>query len=99
MSQIFNITRIPLFLFTILASKAMFLSASWSDAAVILVVGAIATAYEFKSRDKEVERLDKLVEKQNETILAMAKSLDEVRSSVSGIKMAQGMRSSNVGRI
>jgi len=93
------IQRIPLILFSILSSKALFFSASWSDALVILTVGAIATAFEFKARDKEVESIKAVIEKQNETILALAKVVDELRSSMSSVKMAQGMRTANVGRI
>jgi hypothetical protein len=36
--------------------------------------------------------------KQNETILALAKSLDELRTNISAVKVAQGMRPTNVGR-
>lgn len=94
-----NISRIPLILFSILVCKALILSASWSDALVILAVGAISIAYEFKARDKQLEEVNKVIEKQNETILALAKVVDELRSSMSSVKMAQGMRTNNVGRL
>jgi predicted transcriptional regulator len=95
-----KIHRIPLFLFGILVLKSLVFGSTWTDAAIISICGVIGFLFELRFRDKKVEDLEQILNKQNETILALAKAVDETRTSVSSIKLAQGMRSTgNVGRI
>jgi hypothetical protein len=95
-----QIHRIPLFLFGILVLKSLVLGSSWTEVAIIAISGIIGFLFEVKYRDKKIEELEQVLNKQNETILALAKAVDETRTSVSSIRLAQGMRSSgNVGRI
>lgn len=94
-----EIKHIPLILFSIAVLKIIYTGASFSDAAMLLVLGAVAAFFEYKSSDAKIEALKKVQEKQAEVALAQAKALDEIRSSMSSMKLAQGVRTTNVGRI
>jgi hypothetical protein len=93
-----KIKHIPLFLFAVTAAKLLILGADLSSALILLILAATAAFWEFKVQDKRHKELELVMVKQNETILALAKSLDELRTNISAVKVAQGMRPTNVGR-
>jgi uncharacterized protein YlxW (UPF0749 family) len=93
-----KIKSIPLFLFGIFATKALILGADWVTAGIILILAATSTMWEMRVQDKRQKELEEVLRKQNETILALAKVVEEVKTNVSAVKVAQGMRSVNVGR-
>jgi len=94
-----NIKHIPLILFGIFVMKCLFTGATLSDAAIMAVLGAVAAFYEYKSQEQAIKLMEEIQRKQAETTLALAKELAELKSSVSTIKIGQGMRTTNVGRI
>lgn len=93
-----KIKHIPLFLFAIMAAKVLILGADWTSVASLLIMAITAAFWEMKLADKRQKELEQVLNKQNETILALAKSLDELRTNMSAVKVAQGMRQVNVGR-
>jgi hypothetical protein len=93
-----KIKHIPLFLFAVTACKLLILGGDVSSALILLILAATAAFWEFKVQDKRHKEIEMVMAKQNETILALAKSLDELRTNISAVKVAQGMRPTNVGR-
>jgi hypothetical protein len=91
-----KIKHIPLILFTILTTKLVVMPASVSDALVLAIIGGLTAFYEFKIQNKQSDETRLILEKQSETILALAKELAELRSAMSAVKVAQGMRNPNV---
>jgi len=94
-----KIKHIPLFLFAVTAGKFLIMGSDWPSAITLLILAGSAAFWEFKVQDKRHKELELILIKQNETILALAKSLDELRTGVSAVKIAQGMRPGNVGRM
>lgn len=93
------IKYIPLFLLTILVGKLLVLGCNWQDAPIAFILAALTGFFEFKVSENAITEIRQVVEKQNETILAMAKAHDELRTSVASSKIAQGLRPTNVGRM
>tara|TARA_R110000868_G_scaffold66014_7_gene197019 strand:+ start:245 stop:535 length:291 start_codon:yes stop_codon:yes gene_type:complete len=93
-----KIKHIPLFLFAITASKLLILGSDWASALTLLILAGTAAFWEFKVQDKRHKELEVIMTKQNETIVALAVKLDELRTNISAVKVAQGMRPGNVGR-
>ncbi len=88
----------PLSLFTLFSAKMLILGANWQDCAIILILATLSAFLEFKNQEKKQKEIEEVLRKQNETILALTKVMDELRSNMSSIKIAQGMRPTN-GRI
>lgn len=92
------IRYIPLFLFTLLCGKLLINGSQWTDAPIFLGLGLAASFFEYKTSEKKLAEMEATIAKQNDAMLAMAKALDEVRTSVSSMRLAQGMKTTNVGR-
>lgn len=93
-----KIKHIPLFLFAAASLKFLILGSDWPSAAILLILAGASAFWEYKVQDKRMKELEEVLKKQNETILALAAKLDEVRAGVSAVKVAQGMRPQSVGR-
>lgn len=94
-----KIKHIPLFLFAVASLKLLILGADWPMAAVLLVLGGIAAFWEYKSQEKKFKDLEEILKKQNEVQIAQARVLDELRSNMSAVKIASGMRPTSGGRV
>ncbi len=93
-----KIKHIPLFLFGITAAKLLILGADWASAATLLILAAAYLVSDFKVQNSRLKEIEEVIKKQNEVIGALAKELDKTKTSMSGIQLASGMRSSNVGQ-
>lgn len=93
-----DIKHIPLILFSISVLKTIIMGSSYQEALVLLVLGAVAGFYEYKSQDAAIQEMKELQEKQAQATLALAKTLDELRSGMNALKLSQGMKSNSLGR-
>jgi hypothetical protein len=80
---------LPLGLFCLVVGKSLITGASWEAAAVALVAGLLAGAYEFKNHSKQVESLNKRIETAIDVINAQGKAIEELRISVSSVRLGQ----------
>lgn len=72
--------------------KVAVLGASPSDAAVVLVLAAAHFLYNSQIQNKEISNLRSEIESVNNRLNDQAKVLEDTRSAMSSIKIAQGLR-------
>jgi cell division protein FtsB len=70
--------------------KALVRGANPADAAVILILAAAHFLYNSQIQNKKVHQLSQVVEQQNEDIEEMKKRVQDVVTSVAGVKISQG---------
>lgn len=83
--------HIPLGLLTLLGCKAVFIGLHWEDSVIGLGLLGVLAVERYLERRKRLEEIESVIKEQNRVIEALAKELDNVRTSVSGIKLKSGM--------
>lgn len=91
-----TVKYLPLCLFAIYATKLLALGASFVDAPILLIMGAIATIYEIKSQIKLIRELQKDVALLKINKEDTDKIINDVKTHINGIKLAQNIRSSSL---
>ena len=88
-----KIKYIPLALFVLFSGKSLLLGISgYETVAGLLVLGAIASFYEFKSQVAEISLLKNDLSKQQDEHKKLEKELNELKTSVSSIKLTNQFR-------
>lgn len=88
-----KIKYIPLALFVLFSGKALISGVnSYESASGLLILGAIAAFYEFKSQEKTVTLLSDEISKQREEQKRLEKELEALKSTVSSIKLTNQFR-------
>lgn len=96
---------LPLGVFSLALGKLLVVSPTWESAAVALVAGLVAAAFELKSVDKQVEAFEtkhseklKALEAKVEVMTAVinnhAKAYEDMKTHVSGLNLARNLKSS-----
>lgn len=83
----------PLALFVAAVLKGLVLGFGWVDAPILVILGAIAAFYEFKSSEKKVKLLQARCDAVDIHLTTLYKELDVVKTHFSGLKVAAQMRS------
>ncbi len=60
---------------------------------VVASLCSLVGLYEYLQRNKRMAEMEDAIAKQNETILAMAKKIGAIETSMTGVKMAQNIKS------
>lgn len=90
----YNIKKnIPLAVFCLYFLKISFISANYTEAAILLILGSIAAIYEFKNHDRKFHELEEKLALQQKQLDDRAKELESVKNAVASIKLSSGMRS------
>lgn len=87
------IKHLPLALFCLTIGKLLIVGANWEGAAVALVAGLLAGAYEFKNQDKRFKELDVKIENIITAANNQAKAIEEIKNSLGSVRIAQQARS------
>lgn len=87
---------IPLALFGLTMGKLLVFPATWEGATVALVAGLLAGAYEFKNHDKKFKEIEAKLEIVTNVVNNHAKAIEDTKSSMSTIKIAQQLSSQKV---
>jgi hypothetical protein len=80
---------IPLSLFCLTMGKILILGASWESVGLAFISGALTALYEYKNHDKQVKALEKKVEDIISAANNQAKAIEEIRSSLGSVRIAQ----------
>jgi len=91
-----HIKYIPLLLFVAGAVKALSVSGSWIDLAVLAVLGLVCAFYEFKSSDKKLKVLEDTLKAHQVAIQNLDTNNKELKSYLSGLKLNQN---ANIGAV
>lgn len=75
--------------------KVIIHPSGYEDAAILLILGSIASFYEFKSSDSKLTIIEQQISKLREDIDLKNTDLDAVKSAMASMKLAQGMRGLN----
>lgn len=78
---------VPLSLFSVAIGKALYLSPSWSDVAVITVLGLLSIAFEVFSQNKQMQVLHKRCETIDKILTDLAKENEARKSDISGLRV------------
>lgn len=83
---------LPLSLLSLLVGKSLLLGVNLPEMGAILGLAALHGLSVYLDKHKKIQQIQEVVNKQNEVIEKMAKELDVVRTSVTAVKMQNGMR-------
>jgi len=86
------IKHVPLIAFLAYFIKVMGTQPTLTDAAMLLIVGGIASFYEFKSNTKQIDELNTRLTAQQAFLDVASKDIEFLKSNVAGIKLTNGMR-------
>lgn len=79
---------IPLGTFLLYFIKVCLQPVTLTEAAILLILGVVASFYEFKSNDNKIQELEALVQNHQKLIEDKFKELDGVKNQVAGIKLS-----------
>jgi hypothetical protein len=79
---------IPLSLFLAYTGKLLAFGTGYQDAPVLLVLGALAAIFQWKS-DQRIEQLQASIKAMEDNLVKNNKEMGELRSYISGSKIAQ----------
>lgn len=98
-------TYAPLTLLVLYIGKCLLLSVntlSLENALVVASLAGLVGFYEYLQRNKKMGEIEKMVqeqnaviEKQNDTLLAMAKKIGSIETSMTGVKLSQNIKTMN----
>lgn len=98
-------TYTPLTLLVLYIGKCLLLSVntlSLENALVVASLAGLVGFYEYLQRNKKMGEIEKMVqeqnaviEKQNDTLLAMAKKIGSIETSMTGVKLSQNIKTMN----
>lgn len=80
-------------LFSGYVAKVLARGASFSDAAVILILAATHFLYNSQVQNKKIIQLDQQVTDLTDILKSVQKSQDEIKTSMASVKISQGFRS------
>jgi hypothetical protein len=92
-----NLEYAPLALLCVFTGKLLLLN-SWSyeNALVFAALAGISAVFHLKSKNDELKAINLLLEQQKADIEELKKQTDSVKTTISGMKMAQSVK--QVGR-
>ena len=83
---------LPLGIFCLYFIKVCLQPVTLTEAAILMILGAVAAFYEFKSTDKKILELEEIVKKHQDQIELRFKELDGVKNQVAGIKLSSSYK-------
>lgn len=87
-----KIKYIPLGLFIAFCLKIAVLGPSLTESLCLLILGAVAVTYEYKSNSKEIKGLEDKLSALSTRADSKDKEIDELKSYVSSMKMSQAFQ-------
>ena len=88
--------NLPLIAFSCFFLKSLIFPISYPEIGMMLVLGAIASVFEFKSHNKKLKELEQKLEMEDKALLLLSKKVDDLNTHLASVKMAQGMRSMSI---
>ncbi len=92
-----HLKLVPLVFFSALSIKLIATGISISDAPVLLILALCSIYYEFKIENKKLTAFEAKISKLEEHLQARSKEIDEIKTSISSVRLAQSMRSTTIG--
>lgn len=83
---------IPLLAFCLYFGKSLTQQAGYPEAIMLLILGSIAAFYEYKNTDSKLVELEEKLNKLNQDNLEQNKEIENLKGSVSAVKLSTGMR-------
>lgn len=75
-----------------LSLKTVALGCSFSDVAFLAVLSSLSAYFHFANERKELKKLETDLKELEKTIQLKSKEIDEVKSHLSGVKLANALR-------
>lgn len=91
-------TSAPLALFCLYFINVLVRPVTYQSAAILLITGGLAAFFEAKSKHKELEQLKEQLKTQSNQIDSLSKDFESIKTTITGVKLATGMRTANNGR-
>jgi len=85
----------PLILFCLYFAKLALLAPTYTDAAILLILGATAGLFEFKSNEKKIKDLEQLLVNQQKELSKTTEEILAIKSHVASIKLATNIKSTS----
>jgi hypothetical protein len=82
----------PFGLVLLLSGKCIVLGAAYSDVALLAVLSALGSYLHFSTKDKRFEELENKQAELEKAVQARSKEVDEIKTHLSGIKLANAIR-------
>lgn len=92
-----NIKHLPLALFTSYCLKYLVLPTTYSDIALIAILGVISVAFQYYSSSKEIKELKDKIDSNHVEFKATAKELTEIKTKLIGVNIGQMLRPTKLG--
>lgn len=90
---------VPLVAFCLYFLKVTILPSSYAEAAILLILGAVAAFYEFKGNDQKLNDLQNKLNKMNEDLEKQTKEVEALKSFATSVKLSQSIRpTGSIGR-
>lgn len=87
-----HIKVMPFGLILLLSAKCIVLGSSYSDVALLAVLSALGSYVYFTTKEERFKALEKKHEELEKTVQSRSKELDEIKTHLSGIKLANAIR-------
>lgn len=87
-----NLKLVPLTLFALFSGKLLIFGANLEQALICAVLGGVSSYFYFKSNEVQMKEFKEQISYMQKAQEEQKKELDELKTYVSGVKMAQNMR-------
>lgn len=87
-----EIKHVPLTLLVLYSLKGLILGVNWELTPILLILGLISIYYEYKLNNKQLEEINKSLKENKELLEFRSREFDEIKGSLSTIKLASGFR-------
>lgn len=87
---------IPMVLFLSYVGKLLILQANLADAPIVATLALLTAYFEFSPTNKQLKEIDVQLKEVNTKLVEAEKNVEHLKTHVSGLKLSQQMRTSNV---
>ncbi len=91
-----KIKYIPLVMFFLSFTKAMFISPSWMEVTVMAVLGSAAAFYQFFCDEKRFKVLHARMDVADQHLTELYKVNEDLKNRIMGVTVGQGLRSTTI---
>ena len=86
------INYLPLGLLSVFVLKLIFFGTNAAEMGIVFALTAYSALKDYSEKHKKIQEISAIVNKQNEVIAKMATEIDNVKTSMVGVKMSQNIK-------
>jgi hypothetical protein len=86
------INYLPLSLLSVFVLKLIFFGTNAAEMGIVFALTAYSALKDYSEKHKKIQEIATIVNKQNEVIAKMATEIDNVKTSMVGVKMSQNIK-------